>query len=97
MMSKDDEALAKKTRRKANQGNPVKPPAAKRIRPRGPERVICTVIEKATGRTVTEAAGRVTRKYSAEAMAKHNALRALKKKKKRHVPFSDYELAYRYG
>ena len=73
------------------------PNQARRPQPRGPERVICAVIEKSTGRTVTEAAGRVTRKHSAESQARQNALRALKKKKKRHVPFVDYELVYRYG
>lgn len=68
-----------------------------RPRPVGPERVICAVIEKATSRTVVEAAGRATRKESAQARARQNALRALKRKLRRRFVSSQYELAYRYG
>jgi hypothetical protein len=73
------------------------PNQARRLPPSGPDRVICVVIETASGRTLTQAAGRSTRKKSAESMARVNAMRALKRKLGRRFVEGEYELAYRYG
>lgn len=71
--------------------------------PEGPEQVICVVVEVATGRTVTQATGRRTRKQTAQARSRENALRALKRKRgrrfvlKTHDGNDIYRLDYRYG
>jgi len=62
----------------------------RREMPQGPSLVICSVIENATGRTVTEAAGRASPKKSASDMAKKNALRRLKKALGRRVNYQEY-------
>ena len=52
------------------------------IRPRlaGPNKILCTIIEKTTGRSLTSAIGIKTRKRSAAGHAKRAALEKLKKK-----------------
>ena len=77
-----------------SQKNP-NPNQLMRPRPRGPDQVICAVIEKGTGRTVIEAVGRVTSKYSAESRARQNALWSLKKKLGHRFAPDEYFLAYR--
>lgn len=93
-----DNTLIKRTLDKIKKGKVLRrPPPRRRPAPAGPSRVICVVIEKASGLTVTQAAGNATSKYSADTMARQNALRALKKKLKRHFSMANYVLAYRYG
>ena len=60
--------------RRNNQHQSIRP------RPEGPDRITCTIIEKATGRTLTSAIGPKTRKRSAAGHAKRAALERLKKK-----------------
>lgn len=51
-----------------------------RPRPEGLNKVVCVVIEKATGRSLTSASGLKTRKRSAAGHAKRSALLKLKKR-----------------
>lgn len=100
-----DEQLAKRIKKKVKTGKMVRQRGQQAFRPRpeGPDRITCVVIEEVTGRTVTQAAGHVTRKYAASSAARVNALRALKRKLgQRYVMVNKdgsmrYELAYRYN
>jgi len=67
----------------------------KRRPPEGPRQLWCLVIEKATGRKVTQALGTATGKYSAQSRARVNALSRLKEILGRRYDLSEYELKYR--
>ena len=68
-----------------------------RPRPEGPDKVICVVIEKATGRSITSASGDKTRKRSASGIAKKNAILKLKKKYSLKYDPKLHEFVYKYG
>ena len=51
-----------------------------RLRPDGPDKAVCVIIEKATGRSLTSAFGNKTRKRSAAGHAKRSAILKLKKR-----------------
>ncbi len=51
-----------------------------RLRPEGPDEIICTIIDKKSGITLTSALGHKTRKNSAMGSAKSHALLKLKKR-----------------
>ena len=63
--------------------------------PEGPRQLWCVVIEKATGRTITQALGAATGKYSAQSRARVNALSRLKEILGRRYRLDEYELKYR--
>jgi len=66
-----------------------------RVPPKGPPQLWCVVIEKATGRTITQALGAALGKYSAQARARVNALSRLKEILGRRYKLDEYELQYR--
>lgn len=63
--------------------------------PEGPRQLWCVVVEKATGRTITQALGTSTGKYSAQSRARVNALSRLKEILGRQYRLDEYELKYR--
>lgn len=77
-----------KTRRN-NQIQSIRP------RPEGPNKILCTVIEKATGRSLTSATGTKTRKRSAAGHAKRAALMNLKNKYKLKFDPEKHELKFK--
>ena len=68
-----------------------------RPRPEGPDKVICVVVEKDTGRSLTSASGNKTRKRSASGIAKREALLRLKKKYGLKYNPELHEFVYKYG
>lgn len=77
-----------KTRRN-NQTQSIRP------RPEGPYKILCTIIEKATGRSLTSATGIKTRKRSAPGHAKRAALMNLKKKHSLKFDPEKHELKFK--
>lgn len=68
-----------------------------RTRPEGPDKTICVIIEKATGRSLTSAFGSKTRKRSSAGIAKREALSRLKKKHGIKYNPDLHDFVYRYG
>ena len=64
---------------------------------RDASQVICVAIDLETGEATVQAAGRATRKESAETIARKNALRVLKKKLGGHFSLDNYEFTFKYG
>lgn len=65
-----------------------------RIRPEGPLLIYCIITDKETGRTMTSAYGKKSRKNSAAGNAKQNALRQLKRRMLIKFDPNNHEVKY---
>jgi len=64
-------------------------------KPSGPDEIWCIVLSTATGREITKAKGRKTHKYRADAAAKVNVLRRVKKTLGRRWNANEFRLVYK--